>query len=75
MPLATNKAFGYVILQTVKVPELPFEVWKARLREDCAREDVLSAFDALDDEWLRLLWELELPPSVQGITKAKKKIK
>lgn len=54
---------------TLATSSLPFELWTARLREDCAREGKLSVFDALGEDWLRLLWELELPPSVQGITK------
>lgn len=58
------------------VPELPnplpFETWIVRLREDCAREDNLSVFVALGEIWLRMLWELGIPPSVQGIVQPKR---
>ena len=50
--------------------QLPFDIWKVCLREDCVREEKLFAFDALGDECLRLLWESGTPPSVQGIIQA-----
>lgn len=36
---------------------LIFERWKIVVREDCAREDKLPAFDAMGDYALRLFWE------------------
>ncbi len=46
---------------------LSFEDWKVRLRKDCEREDKLSAYAALGEECLRILWEQGTGPSVQGV--------
>lgn len=46
---------------------LPFNVWKQRLRDDCARCDRLWGFNALGDECLRVLWQAGTEPSVQGV--------
>jgi len=48
-------------------PKLDFEVWKARLREDCERLDKMATFNCLEDECLRVLWRAGTKPSVQGI--------
>ena len=47
--------------------ELPFEVWKLRLEEDCERQDKLLAYKNLGEEWMKVLWELGTEPSVEGI--------
>ncbi|MGE5110533.1 MAG: hypothetical protein ACM3JB_06740 [Acidobacteriaceae bacterium] len=44
-----------------------FDVWKERLREDCARQDKLLAFNALGDFVLRVLWERGIAPNVEDI--------
>ena len=44
---------------------LKFEVWKARLREDCQRDDKLLAFNNLGEDCLRILWESGTEPSRQ----------
>jgi len=46
---------------------LTFDVWKARLREDCQRNDKLVAFDSLGEECLRILYESGTEPSLKGI--------
>lgn len=46
---------------------LPFNAWKQRLRDDCARCDRLWGFNALGDECLRVLWQAGTEPSVQGV--------
>lgn len=47
--------------------ELPFDVWKLRLQEDCKRENKLLVYSNLGEECLRVLWEAGTEPSVQGI--------
>ena len=47
--------------------ELPFEVWKLRLEEDCERQDKLLAYKNLGEECMKVPWELGTEPSVEGI--------
>jgi len=54
--------------------QLPFEVWRLRLRDDCLRQDRLLAFNILGDECLRLLWEDGNEPSVRAIIEGEQKI-
>ena len=58
----------------VDVLELPFELWRERLHEDCVHEAMLAVFHILGAVWLTMLWELGIPPSVQGITQTKRKL-
>ena len=53
---------------------LTFDVWKARLREDCQRKDKLVAFNNLGEECLRVLYESGTEPSVQGIIEGGRRI-
>jgi hypothetical protein len=46
---------------------LTFDLWKARLREDCQRNDKLVAFESLSEECLRILYESGTEPSLKGI--------
>ena len=46
---------------------IAFEIWKARLRQDCEREDKLVAYNSLGEDCLRILWESGTEPSVQGV--------
>jgi hypothetical protein len=48
-------------------PILNFEVWKSILLEDCLQHDKLPAFNNLGDAVLRMFWEREVEPSVEGI--------
>jgi len=50
--------------------ELPFEVWKALLRQDCELSDNLLAFEALGDSVLQLLWQTGLKPTVRALIDA-----
>ena len=50
-------------------PGLPFDVWKAQLREDCARLGKLTAFSSFSDHVLTILWKHGTQPSVEGIVK------
>jgi len=47
--------------------ELPFEVWKLRLEEDCEHQDKLLAYKKLGEECLKVLWEMGTEPSVEGV--------
>jgi hypothetical protein len=51
----------------MSIQPLAFETWKIRLREDCERNDKLHAYNCLSEECLRILWELDIEPSVPGI--------
>lgn len=46
---------------------LPFEVWELQLRKDCEFREKISAFNAMGDYVLMLLWELGVDPTVQAI--------
>jgi hypothetical protein len=46
---------------------LQFNIWKEKLREDCARNDKLLLFDGLGDYVLDLLWRSGVEPTVQDI--------
>ena len=61
-------------LRSMSSPELAFEVWKTRLREDCVREDKLQAFENLGDYCLKILWECGLQPLVNAIVEDGKKV-
>lgn len=49
-------------------PSLTYEAWKLQLRENCAIEDKLLAFQSLGEYALKMLWQRGLAPSVQAIT-------
>ncbi len=51
----------------MKNPEMSFEFWKLHLRRDCERRDKVLAYQNLDEECLRILWEVGTWPSVQAI--------
>jgi len=46
---------------------LKFEVWKARLREDCQRDNKLLAHNNHGEDCLKILWESGTEPSVSGV--------
>jgi len=46
---------------------LKFEIWKARLREDCERNDKLIAFSNLGEDTLKVLYNCGTEPSLKGI--------
>lgn len=46
-----------------------FKDWKQQLRHDCEAHGKLSAYKALGEPILRLLWEHGLEPTVQGVIK------
>lgn len=46
-----------------------FKDWKQQLRLDCEAHGKLSAYEALGEPILRLLWENGLEPTVQGVIK------
>jgi hypothetical protein len=48
-------------------PELSFEIWRSRLRENCEREGKLENFVNLGDYVLKLFWESGVDPTVQDI--------
>jgi hypothetical protein len=48
-------------------PDLTFEVWKARLQEDCSRVHKLLIFANCGDYVLAALWSRGIEPTVQGI--------
>lgn len=54
-------------LRCMGSPKLNFEVWKACLRENCARHDKLLAFNKLGEYCLRILWEGGVDPLVHAI--------
>ena len=56
-----------VAFLAVSITPMPFELWKQRLRDDCARCDRLWGFDALGEECLRVLWQAGTDPSVDGL--------
>jgi len=45
----------------------PFEAWKRKLREDCQSNGKITAFQALGDPVLQILWSSGLDPSVTAI--------
>ena len=53
---------------------LSFEMWKVRLREDCESQDKLATYSYFTEECLRILWEAETEPTVQGIIDGGKKV-
>jgi len=58
-----------VQLRTPRMSSQPltFEVWKARLREDCERHGKLLPFSKLGEDTLRILYECGTEPSLKGI--------
>jgi hypothetical protein len=49
------------------LPTLAFDAWKARLREDCMRQDKLLAYESIGDYVLTILWNQGIEPTVDGI--------
>ena len=47
--------------------ELPFEVRKLRLQQDCQRRDKSRVYSNLGEDCLRVLWEVGTKPNVQAI--------
>jgi len=47
--------------------QIPFEVWKLQLRNDCKHEGKLRAFNTLTDHVLQLFWKRGIEPSVKAI--------
>jgi hypothetical protein len=58
-----------MIYEGKQVPKksLAFDVWKLQLRKDCELQGKVSAFDAMGDYVLELLWARGLDPSVKAI--------
>jgi hypothetical protein len=56
-----------VTIRKVTQPALSFEVWKARLREDCERNNKLSVFDNFGDYVLEWFWQRGFEPTVQAV--------
>ena len=52
---------------------LNFEVWKARLHEDCQRNNKLLAYNSLGEDCLKILWESGTEPSVSGVVNGGRK--
>ncbi len=46
---------------------IEFDAWKLRLRKDCELQGKLAAYESLGDYALKLLWEDDIEPSVEGI--------
>jgi hypothetical protein len=57
--------------ETIVQQKLSFDAWKARLREDCARQDKLLAFHCLGDYILAIFWKNNVEPSAEAISKDK----
>jgi len=55
-------------------PELHFDDWTRRLREDCERQGKLLAFTNLGEDCLRILWDAGTEPTVQGVIDGGKKV-
>ena len=48
-------------------PLLPFDTWKAQLRQDCERNDTLAAYYAFTDFVLKMLWQDGFAPTCEAI--------
>lgn len=46
---------------------LPFEIWRTRLQDDCAREGKLAQFYNLGDYVLKVLWHSGIEPSADAL--------
>lgn len=47
---------------------LTFDIWRVKLRKDCAVQGKRRNFDSMGEYPLRLLWEEGIDPSVQAIS-------
>jgi hypothetical protein len=54
------------------VPQLPFDLWKLCLREDCVLQDKLLAFESFGDEYLKLVWESGALPYMGDVIQKQK---
>lgn len=48
-------------------PTMRFEEWKSLLRKDCELQGKTSAFNALGDYVLEMLWKIGLSPTVEAL--------
>jgi len=51
---------------------MPFETWKLKLREDCHLKGKITAFQALGEPVLQILWESGVDPSVTAICESQR---
>jgi hypothetical protein len=55
-------------------PQIPFDLWKLRLRQDFKRMGKVDTFDAIADNILQFFWKRDLDPTVKAIVNGAKAI-